>query len=301
MMKKILIVALVLASICFFFLSWNSQEEEEQGEILIERLVPKNGVVISASALEGTKWSYDKSSEGYFQWIEFYKNKVFEHTITKSSLLEKRFGSSIVKNNHEFQYYLSAREDKKFNRSLVGSNTTGNYLMMEDLNDNLQTFEIYWMTPKKLCLVTTSEDTLIYSRLPDNYNSDTEESLNVQDSVVNIALLISTAWELASPDYSSYRHTILQFYLKEMKKTIYYKKDKKTLSASHNYYLADTKAEYFDDQQVGKKSRGRYIIQKRYDGKADCWEVVSASANEIQLKNRLGAILVWKKKEGVSK
>ncbi|MBP3259975.1 MAG: hypothetical protein J6M01_02630 [Prevotella sp.] len=64
--------------------------------------------------------------------------------------------------------------------------------------------------------------------------------------------------------------------------------------------MADTKTEYFDDQQVGKKSRGRYIIQKRYDGKAVCKEVVSASANEIQLKNRLGAILVWKKKKYIT-
>ena len=117
---------------------------------------------------------------------------------------------------------------------------------------------------------------------------------------VSIELLKSAKWELTSPDYSSYRHTTFQFTDSQLKETIYYKKDKKTLSACNSYYLADTKTEYFDDQQVGKKSRGRYIIQKRYDGKAVCKEVVSASANEIQLKNRLGAILVWKKKEGVS-
>ena len=114
---------------------------------------------------------------------------------------------------------------------------------------------------------------------------------------VSIELLKSAKWELTSPDYSSYRHTTFQFTDSQLKETIYYKKDKKTLSACNSYYLADTKTEYFDDQQVGKKSRGRYIIQKRYDGKAVCKEVVSASANEIQLKNRLGAILVWKKKK----
>ncbi len=297
MKKIVLIIAVVSGLACFFFLFWNSQEEDVQEGVMIERMVPKNGVVSSVSALEGTKWSRDNFGEGATEWIEFYKNKVFEHTVTKNSLLEERFGSSIVKRNYEYQYYLSSKKVTKFDHHLVGRNTVGNYLTMEDLNDNLKTYELYWMTPKKLCFITTSEDTLIYSRLPDNYCSDTEESLNLQDSVVSIALLISTAWELASPDYSSYRHTILQFYLKEMKETIIYKKDKKTLSASHNYYLADTITEYFDDQQVGKMSKGRYIIQKRYDGKAVCKEVVSASANEIKLKNRLGAILVWKKKK----
>ena len=96
---------------------------------------------------------------------------------------------------------------------------------------------------------------------------------------VSIELLKSAKWELTSPDYSSYRHTTFQFTDSQLKETIYYKKDKKTLSACNSYYLADTKTEYFDDQQVGKKSRGRYIIQKRYDGKAVCKEVVSASAN----------------------
>lgn len=114
---------------------------------------------------------------------------------------------------------------------------------------------------------------------------------------VSISLLKSAKWELASPDYSSYRHTMFQFTDSQLKETIYYKKEKKSLSASNSFYLSDTKAEYFDDQQVGKMSKGRYIIQKRYDGKAVCKEVVSASANEIKLKNRLGAILVWKKKK----
>lgn len=114
---------------------------------------------------------------------------------------------------------------------------------------------------------------------------------------VSIALLKSAKWELASPDYTSYRHTMFQFTHTQFKETIYYKKDKKTLSTSNSFYLSDTKVEIFDDQQVGKKSMGRYIIQKRYDGKAVCKEVVSWTENELRLKNRLGVIMVWKKKK----
>ena len=162
MKKRVLIIAVVSGLACFSFFYWNCKEEDGLEGVLIERKVPQNGVVFSVSALEGTRWSYDKSSEGYFLWIEFYKDSVIEHEIFSGKMVEKRFGTPVVKKDRVYRYYLSVREEKEFDCSLVGSNTTGNYLMMEDSHGGLRVSELYWMTPENLCIVWG--DTLLYTR-----------------------------------------------------------------------------------------------------------------------------------------
>lgn len=89
----------------------------------------------------------------YFSGTDFFQSTLYLDGIVKGKV-----------NTNKHKYYLSPTKPVKFNKSLVGKNTKGKYLVVYVRNKELYVFEIKSLTKDKLKIKYNSDEVFTYRK-----------------------------------------------------------------------------------------------------------------------------------------
>lgn len=104
-------------------------------------------------------------------------------------------------------------------------------------------------------------------------------------------------WERFSPQVTGEGETI-KFTNTQYIIYLTYSRLNKSITQTYPYYLSDTKTLTFDNSQVGKNTRGKYLVvwveqyQQTY-----CFDIISVSSDFLKLSFCEGEMTTYKKKK----
>lgn len=122
-------------------------------------------------------------------------------------------------------------------------------------------------------------------------------ALTCNSQTFTVSQLKNINWERFSPQVTGEGETI-KFTNTQYIIYLTYPRLNKSITQTYPYYLSDTKTLTFDNSQVGKNTRGKYLVvwveqyQQTY-----CFDIISVSSDFLKLSFCEGEMTTYKKKK----
>lgn len=122
-------------------------------------VVLSHAQTISVNQIKNVMWEEIEPSDPYCKGMIYFSNTdFFQSTLYLDGIVNGKVNT----NNHK--YYLSPTKPRKFDKSLVGKNTKGKYLVVYVRNKELYVFEIESVTKDKLKIKYNSGEVFTYRK-----------------------------------------------------------------------------------------------------------------------------------------
>lgn len=121
-------------------------------------------------------------------------------------------------------------------------------------------------------------------------------ALTCNSQTFTVSQLKNINWERFSPQVTGEGETI-KFTNTQYIIYLTYPRLNKSITQTYPYYLSDTKTLTFDNSQVGKNTKGKYIVvwveqyQQTY-----CFDIISVSSDFLKLSFCEGEMTTYKRK-----
>jgi len=122
-------------------------------------------------------------------------------------------------------------------------------------------------------------------------------ALTCNSQTFTVSQLKNINWERFSPQVTGEGETI-KFTNTQYIIYLTYPRLNKSITQTYPYYLSDTKTLTFDNSQVGKNTRGKYLVvwveqyQQTY-----CFDIISVSSDFLKLSFCEGEMTTYKRKK----